>query len=215
MLRRADALIAIHNNDAKALRTLVPGKAVINVGVDFSATDVGPPSRAPNILLVAHLNQLNVKGIRDFLRFAWPLIKTAIPDTQFVVVGKVGEAITCGDHQVKIVGVVDSLAPYYRDARVVINPAVAGTGLKIKTLEAIAYFRPVVAWPNGVDGIPPGARGLCRVAENWYDFAEQTIALLKDGEQPTESGLDRELIRRELSPDGVYGELSVWLHSLG
>jgi hypothetical protein len=214
MLRRADAVIAIHNNDAQALRRLVPGKTVINVGVDFPPTDVGPPSRAPNILLVAHLNQMNIKGVRDFLRFAWPLVKTAIPDTQFVVVGKVGQAITSGDRQVKIVGVVDSLEPYYRDARMVVNPAVAGTGLKIKTLEAIAYFRPVVAWPNGVDGIPPGARGLCRVAENWHDFAEQTIALLKDGEQSTGPGLDGELIRRELGPEVVYSELSAWLSQL-
>jgi hypothetical protein len=211
MLRRADAVVAIHNDDARALRSLVPGKTVINVGVDFQATDVGPPSRAPNILLVAHLNPLNVKGIRDFLRFAWPLVKTAIPDTQFVVVGKIGQAITGGDPQVKIVGVVDSLAPYYRDARVVVNPAVAGTGLKIKTLEAIAYFRPVVAWPNGVDGVPSTLRGLCHVAQNWHDFADQTIALLRDGEQQTEFGLDRCLISRELSPDAVYGELSAWL----
>jgi hypothetical protein len=211
MLLRADAVIAIHGNDAQALRSLVPGKTVINVGVDFRGTDVGPPSPAPNILLVAHLNELNTKGIRDFLRFAWPLIKAAVPETQFVVVGKIGQAITGGDRQVKIVGVVDSLAPYYRDARVVVNPAVAGTGLKIKTIEAIAYFRPVVAWPNGVDGVPPRMRGLCRVAENWYDFAEHTIALLRDGEQPIDLGVDRGLIRHELSPDVVYSDLLAWL----
>ncbi len=214
MLRRADAVIAIHNNDAQALKRLVPGKTVINVGVDFPPIDVGPPSRAPNILLVAHFNQMNIKGIRDFLRFAWPRVKTAIPDAQFVVVGKIGQAITSGDRQVKIVGVVDSLEPYYRNARVVVNPAVAGTGLKIKTVEAIAYFRPVVAWPNGVDGVLPPMRDLCRVAENWYDFAEQTIALLRDGEQRTESGADRGSIARGLSPDVVYSELSAWLSHL-
>jgi septal ring factor EnvC (AmiA/AmiB activator)/glycosyltransferase involved in cell wall biosynthesis len=214
MLRRADAVIAIHNNDAQALKSLVPGKTVINVGVDFPATDVGPPSCAPNILLVAHLNPLNVKGTRDFLRFAWPLIKAAIPDAQFIVVGKIGQAIASGDRQVKIVGAVDSLEPYYRDARLVVNPAVAGTGLKIKTIEAIAYFRPVVAWPNGVDGVPPPLRGLCHVAENWYHFADQAIALLRDGEQWTKLAFDRAAAKRELSPDMIYNELSIWLSHL-
>jgi predicted nucleic acid-binding Zn-ribbon protein len=214
MLRRADAVIAIHNNDAQALRTLVPGRTVINVGVDFPVTDLGPPSCAHNILLVAHLNPLNIKGVRDFLRFAWPLVKTAIPDAQFVIVGKIGQAVTSADPQVKIVGVVDSLVPYYRDARVVVNPAVAGTGLKIKTLEAIACFRPVVSWPNGVDGVPPPLRGLCRVAANWYDFAEQTIALLRDGDRRTELEFDGSMVERELSPDMVYNELSAWLSDL-
>jgi len=157
---------------------------------------------------------MNVKGISDFLRFAWPLVKKTIPDAQFVVVGKIGQAVASDDRQVKFAGVVDSLVPYYRDARVVVNPAVAGTGLKIKTLEAIAYFRPVVAWPNGVDGVPPPMLGLCRVAENWHDFAEQTITLLEDGDERIESGIDREAIRRELSSDVVYNELSGWLSHL-
>lgn len=214
MLRRADALLAIQNNDAEALRSLVPGKAVIHTGVDFPTIDLGPPSRSPNILLVAHLNLLNIKGVSDFLRFAWPLIKKAVGRVQFVVVGKIGQAITSEDRQVKIAGVVDSLAPYYRDARVVINPAVAGTGLKIKTLEAIAYFRPVVAWPNGVEGVPAPTLGLCHVAQNWYEFAEKTIALLEDGKERTELPIDREAITRALSSDAVYSELSGWLSHL-
>jgi hypothetical protein len=214
MLRRADALVAIQSNDAEALRGLVPGKTVIHAGVDFPTIDPGPPSRSPNILLVAHLNPLNIKGLRDFLRFAWPRIKKTIDDAQFVVVGKIGEAITREERQVKIAGVVDSLAPYYRDARVVVNPAVAGTGLKIKTLEAIAYFRPVVAWPNGVEGVPLPMLGLCHVAKNWYEFAEKTIALLQDRAEGAELPIDRGVIARELSSDVVYNELSRWLSQL-
>jgi hypothetical protein len=152
-----------------------------------------------------------MKGIRDFIRFAWPFVKNAICDAQFMVVGKIGQAITSEDRRVKIAGVVDSLVPYYRDARVVINPAVAGTGVKIKTLEAIAYFRPVVAWPNGVDGVPPTMLGLCHVAENWHQFAENTIALLRDGGKRIEPRIDRRVIEREFSSEVAYNDLSEWL----
>jgi hypothetical protein len=92
-----------------------------------------------------------------------------------------------------------------------VNPAVAGTGLKIKTVESIAFFRPIVTWPNGVDGIGRPLLALCHVAENWYEFAEKTIALLRDGREMTRSVPDQEEIARELRAEVVYGQLSTWL----
>jgi len=55
----------------------------------------------------------------------------------------------------------------------VINPAVAGTGLKIKTVEAIAHLRPVVGWPHNRDGLPDAFKQFVYEATNWRDFAQE------------------------------------------
>jgi FkbM family methyltransferase len=213
MLGRADALLAIHQDDARDLRALVPLKTVISAGVDFSFVDVGRPPTRPSILLVAHKNALNIKGVEDFLRFAWPRIKRVVSGVEFVIVGRVGEAIQTNDPQVKVAGVVGSLERYYRDARVVVNPAVAGTGLKIKTVESVAYCRPIVTWPHGVDGIVQPVLQFCNVAHSWYDFANKTIAQLSDQVEAASSSPNRESIKRELQADVVYAELGLWLNS--
>jgi hypothetical protein len=163
---------------------------------------------------VAHNNPLNAKGVKDFLRFAWPAIKSAVQDAEFVVVGQVGQVIRTSDPQVKIVGLVDSLEPYYRDCRVVVNPAVAGTGLKIKTVESIAYFRSIVTWPNGVDGVGPPLLDFCHVACSWHEFAQKTIELLSSEDKIELSSSNRASIKRVLGADVVYGELGSWLERL-
>ena len=163
--------------------------------------------------MVAHNNPLNIKGIHDFLRFAWPSIKARRPDARFVVVGSVAQAIRYPDPHVVLPGVVDDLAPCYARARVVVNPAVAGTGLKIKTVESIAYLRPIVTFPSGVEGIAEPLLSMCHVASDWYDFAEKVVALLETDNNALIPNGTR-IVKEFLEPDAVYKELDGWLTGL-
>jgi hypothetical protein len=213
MLKRGAAVLAIHRNDAARLATLAPHTPILTAGVDFAASDVGMPPEQPNILVVAHSNPLNIKGVQDFLRFAWPSIRMARPNARFVVVGSVVESIQYPDPQVHLVGLVEDLAAHYERARVVINPSVAGTGLKIKTVESIAYFRPIVTFPAGVEGINAPLLNMCHVASDWYEFAEKVAALLDPVHAVASTG-ERQIIKDVLEPSAVYKELNGWLTGL-
>ena len=122
------------------------------------------------------------------------------------VVGAIGRSVPSGLAGVEVAGYVPDLADEYAAARVVINPAVAGTGLKIKTLEALAYLRPLVAWPNGVDGLPDEVLRLVPPATDWFEFADQVAErLARTG--PVFDAADETAIQDFLSPDAVYGAL--------
>jgi glycosyltransferase involved in cell wall biosynthesis len=54
---------------------------------------------------------------------------------------------------VRLVGAVDDLAPWYRDAHAVIVPIRAGGGTRIKVLEAFRAGRAVVSTSIGMAGI--------------------------------------------------------------
>ena len=109
-----------------------------------------------------------------------------------------------------MLGPVDDLDPVYRRARVVVNPAVAGTGLKIKTVEALSRLRPIVTWPNGAEGLPPQMAALVTPAEDWLDFAERVVAWLRS-ETPAFDAATAASIRQLLSSDHVYAELEARL----
>jgi hypothetical protein len=149
---------------------------------------------------------MNATGLRDFLSLAWPTIRRERPDATLRVVGPVGETVVPGWEGVEVLGRVDELAPAYVAARLVINPAVAGTGLKIKTLEALANMRPIVAWPSGIDGLSPAAAARCHIARDWYQFSRVVLDLLAGGgaERLFEA---RAELARELGADEVYAEL--------
>jgi glycosyltransferase involved in cell wall biosynthesis len=84
----------------------------------------------------------------------------------------------------------------------------AGTGLKIKTVEALCHGAAVVAWPNGVDGLGRALPGAFRVAESWEGFAEAVVDLLRN---PLERARQQEAAlayaRESFARDAVYAPL--------
>ncbi|MGA3211064.1 MAG: glycosyltransferase [Terriglobales bacterium] len=215
LLEGADLVIAIQEDEAGELRRLASGKAVVTVGIDFDpVVSAIAPSTRPVILLVASGNPQNTKGLRDFLRFAWPIIKREVRDAELRIVGSVGMQMEADDPAIKILGLVDDLSAAYAEARVVINPAVAGTGLKIKTIEALCHLRPLVTWPSGVDGVDPEMRKLCHVATDWYSFTRQVIDLCSDDRALKTLANELANIQNRFSADAVYAALGTKLESL-
>jgi glycosyltransferase involved in cell wall biosynthesis len=99
------------------------------------------------------------------------------------VVGKIGEALSIKVPQVRVLGWVDNIETLYRQAAVVINPTMYGTGLKIKTVEALWNGKPLVAAPNAVEGLVFKGKRPCMVCYNWPEFAEGVISLLESDER--------------------------------
>jgi glycosyl transferase family 1 len=212
LLNRADLLIAVQEAEADVLRKLAPDRRVIKVGVDFTLLNEVPPlANKPVILLVASRKARNVKGLKDFLRFAWPLIRRELREAELRVIGSVGEAVETVLPGIQILGCLEDLAAAYAEARVIINPAVSGTGLKIKTVEALCHLRPIVLWPSGVDGLEPEISQLCHIASNWFEFARHVIRLAGEKEGAQELNDRRATLEQRFAPETVYALLGAAL----
>src|SRR5262249_12440209 len=162
-----------------------------------------PPASAPVVLLIASNNKMNVKALGDFLCFAWPLVRREVPGAELHVIGAVGDSAEAWSPDIRILGHVDDVAAAYAQAPVVANPAVAATGLKIKTGEAVAQLRPIVTWPSGVEGIPPPARAMCHVATDWFDFAQRLVGLLRSDDDAVALARLRQELADHFAPDIV------------
>ena len=153
-LALADIVIAIQQDEHHLLQKLVPDTVVVTAGVDF---DMAGTMRLPSdnrVLYIASSNAMNVHGLKEFLRLGWSAVVERVPDAELVVAGAIGRAVRDDAPRVTRIGTVGDLSELYRSVRVVINPARAGTGAKIKTIEALSHLRPVVTFPAGVDGLP-------------------------------------------------------------
>ena len=80
---------------------------------------------------------------------------------------------------VRRLGFVDSLDEVYRQAAVVINPQQFGTGLSIKSIEALRHARPLVSTISGARGLEDGAGLAFRQAASAEEFGDQLVALLR------------------------------------
>jgi glycosyltransferase involved in cell wall biosynthesis len=179
-LLQADVIVAIQSREARLLQELVPEREVILAGMDLEIVseprqeDIVPDT----IVVVASDNALNIHGFNAFLNECWPLIKKAHSKATLHVVGKVGDVCHVEDPAIRYSGWIDDLDLVYREASVVINPTVAGTGLKIKSVQALAHGKPLVAWPNGVEGLNYVGEAPYRECRSWREFADAVVSLL-------------------------------------
>jgi len=207
-LRRADLIIAIQDEERQELERLAPAVPVITAGVDFDVVDDAGGACAGRILFIASSNSRNCKGLTDFVRLAWPRIRRRVPSAELVVAGGVTKALAGRSVPgVTVVGAVEEVSPLYRAAAVVINPVVAGTGAKIKTIEALCHLRPVVTWPAGVDGLHPRLAAGCVVTQDWFAFSNAVVEALARPTAESVAATNHTVIAGLVSPETTYAAL--------
>jgi glycosyltransferase involved in cell wall biosynthesis len=221
-LLKTDVVIAIQRDEARALARLAPERETITLGIDFPVVNEVDVRRVVSgrLLIVGSDNPLNIHGAKQFQRHAWPEIREACPDAVVRVVGKLAAGLRSQDDRFQLVGWRDRLDDEWSEACVVLNPTVAGTGLKIKSVEALSRAKPLVATLNAVEGIVATGPPPFVACADWPAFARGTIELLRAPEKRlplqeralayARANLDAErvyqpladLLRRRLSPDG-------------
>ena len=221
LLRRADLVLAIQQKEREMLCDMVPDRAVINLGVDFpvklsprKAPENKPLSGTCNLLMVASDNALNRQGLKEFLERAWPEILSAAPNVRLRVVGKVTAGMQFNQPNLDAIGPADDLDSEYARADIVLNPVRAGTGLKIKSVEAVCLGKPLISFPNGIDGFPENEFLPFIVAESWQDFAKAVTALSEDPAQREQLARHAENYAiRHFSKDQVFAEFEAYLRT--
>jgi polysaccharide biosynthesis protein PslH len=140
-------------------------------------------AQAPVLLFVGSLDYFpNVEGIIWLTREVMPLLRSNLP--QGVRLQVVGRNPDRRLHDLAKQGAfelhadVAEVLPFYEQAHVIVAPIHAGSGTRIKILEAFGTCRPVVSTTLGAEGLDasPGVQLL--IADTPSDFAARIQYLL-------------------------------------
>jgi glycosyltransferase involved in cell wall biosynthesis len=212
-LLQADVIVAIQAREAEILKSMVPERNVILTSIDFDTSDVPVTNENSNtILMIGNDNELNIHGLQSFLKECWQEIKNAHPAVRLHIVGKVGAQCSVDDSSVYYTPSVNDLGEIYRSARLAINPTIAGTGLKIKSAEALAHGKPLVAWPNGVEGLEYAGEAPYIECRSWQEFGSAVVRILRSDSEATRlANRARSYAHEQFSASKVYASLGACL----
>jgi glycosyltransferase involved in cell wall biosynthesis len=164
LLEKANALVHLSTDDFNFFQKLLPAKPQFLVfpTIDEKFRSRVNASTAPadgiDLLFVGSWHRPNAAAIKWFLEEVWPLI--AHRHYRLKIIGPVGTVVQRELPQLYdtfrpfFVGETADLTPYYRAARCVIAPLVSGSGISIKTIEALALGKPFVGTSKAFRGMP-------------------------------------------------------------
>ncbi len=166
-----------------AARFTVAPISVDPAGVD-RVSHTPQPGKGP---LILHLGTMfwppNVEGVLWFARSVLPLIQQAQPTARFAIIGKnppPAVQALAADPRIEVTGYLADPSSYLRAAAAFVVPLLAGSGMRVKILDAWLWGIPIVTTSLGAEGIAvrPGENIL--LADDPAQFAAAVLSLLHD-----------------------------------
>jgi glycosyltransferase involved in cell wall biosynthesis len=186
-----DSLLVTSLPDARLVRSIAPG---VNVTVYPNALPEIPPPVRQERAEIAFSGNLeyapNVSAVRYFRDKIWPSLRSRQGLT-WRIIGKNPEAIrgiVRGDARIELTGSIEDAVQALAAAQVVVVPLLAGSGTRIKILEAWAAGTPVVSTTIGAHGLECRDREHLLLADAPDRFAGAVSKLLDSPEERARVG---------------------------
>jgi len=160
----------------------------------------------------------NADGIRWFVKEVFPLIQKVIPNISLKIAGRnpppdFSQFEKESQGAITVTGYIPDLRPSLEETAAMIVPVRAGSGMRVRILEAFAQAMPVVTTTIGLEGIDARPAIDVMVADTPQDFATSVIQLVRDetlqkqlavnGRQLAESRYDWKVVLRRM--ESIYG----------
>jgi len=193
MVPRFNAISMAGVDDCAVLAKRYPSVAVHHLPNAIDLPSVGqmtpeqPDAGVAKLLFVGALYYApNADGICYFVERVLPLVQqmAGIPVSLRVVGADPQRRVSllARDPAVSIYPNVPSIAPYYDDADLCIVPLRAGSGTRIKILEAFSFRRPIVSTQLGAEGLAVTDGEQLLIADEPEAMARACVSLLKEHE---------------------------------
>jgi glycosyltransferase involved in cell wall biosynthesis len=181
-LPRFSEVLAASQSDAERARAIAPGARVTVYPNALPLTPMPPRADEDAIVFSGNMEyHPNISAVRFFRREVWPLLRERWPGLVWRLIGKGPEAVrkfTSGDARIEVEGPVDDAIRELARAKVAVVPLLAGSGTRLKILEAWAAGLPVVSTTLGAEGLGARDGESLLLADGGPAFAEAVSRLL-------------------------------------
>ncbi len=182
-LHRYDTLLVTSPQDARFVHALAPSARVIVYPNAIPSVPLPPPGDDFSVVFSGNLEyHPNIAAVRWFAAEIWPALRRRWPALKWRLVGRNPEVVArfvSGDPRIEVTGAVPDAIVELARSRIAVVPLLAGSGTRIKIMEAWAAGLPVVSTTIGAEGLPVHHNGTALLADTPAEFAEAVSRLLE------------------------------------
>jgi glycosyltransferase involved in cell wall biosynthesis len=141
------------------------------------------PAKKDDIVFSGNLDyHPNISAVRFFNDSVWPLLREKWPQLGWRIIGRNHQQLRdrmAGDNRITFTGPVADAIAEIASARVAVVPVRAGSGTRVKIIEAWAAGVPVVSTQVGGEGLPGNPGEHLLIADQPADFARAVSSILE------------------------------------
>lgn len=157
LLPKCTMVLATSEPDAAAIRRLASGADVAVYPNALPAVAAPKVTEQPIVVFSGNFEyHPNIDAVDFLVNSIWPEVRRKCPELRLRLVGR-GDAfirhLLPSGLDIEVTGAVDDALSQIAAARIVVAPLRAGSGTRIKILEAWAAARPVVATSSAAEGL--------------------------------------------------------------
>ncbi len=190
-LKNVDSIVAIAPSDLEKFNdlTIIPTHLYLpglNLGLEVDL-ELQP-------FKLFHIGSMewmaNVQGVEWFLQRVWPIVKSAYPQLEFHLAGK---GLNANDSRFFQSGVfnhgeVENAQSFMVTHGICIVPVVAGSGIRMKLIEAMSLGIPCVTTKIGVQGIDIENHVHVEIVDSHQEFAYSIITMIQQWHETIKMG---------------------------
>ncbi|HYR44166.1 MAG TPA: glycosyltransferase family 4 protein, partial [Terriglobia bacterium] len=186
-LPKFDRLLVTSQEDLERVRSIVPDSNITVYPNALPYVEAPPREERNEIVFSGNLEYApNISAVRFFRERVWPILRSRWPNLRWKLVGRNPDAIrsvVAGDAGIELTGFVENALTSLAQSQVAIVPLLAGSGTRVKILEAWAAGTAVVSTTLGAEGLECRDGVHLILADGPDNFAKAVSSLL---ESPTD-----------------------------
>lgn len=184
ILKHFDAVVSITEDDGKEIEAM--GYKGLNLTIPAGIEVKSIPTASPDYNTLYHVGSMewmpNLQAMEWFRYSIWPIIEKAHKEATFYMAGKnmPASSFSWQNSRFNVAGEIPDLNLFSSDKSILVVPLQSGSGIRIKTIEAMMAGKAVVTTSFGARGIPLEHGKNCLMADSETDFANAVLSLLND-----------------------------------
>ena len=224
LLKAFPTIIALSDVLAKNIQQINPHACVYTVplGIDISLypfVEQKHINQKPIVGLIGGFNwKPSYSAAVRLVTKLWPEIKHRLPNAKLQIVGRCAKDVLAKFTHIEDLEIhqdVPDTLPYFANMDVMLYAPVAGSGMKVKVMEAFALGTAVVTNSNGVEGIPAIDGIHAGICDDDQGLIDRTVELLKHPNLRQQRRLKaRQLLEKHCSPQVTVGQIEQIYHSM-
>ena len=216
IIRYTPNYICMNERDEKLLYDLYGAKpnfimpATFSDSYDETIVEKEKEKESFELLFIGSYFAHNYKGLIWFIEEVLPEIECSL-----IVVGKNMERLRkqVRSEKVKIIGTVESLDQYYREADAMVMPIFMGGGMKVKTAEALMYGKTIFASTEALQGYDVDGIDNIYRCDSKADFIKSTEKYMKSDKKQKMNRQIREIFIEKYCTNSYYSKFKEYIDS--